>query len=194
MLDRWQIDVTEDPSVDPKEIGDPIPYNIINNYFSVGVVSIDQQIFKSSLLLLSCLRTIRKKNPSFQDAAICVKFHLEREKCPEKFNSRMKNKLWYFEFATSETFAASCKNLHEDLEIIVISFFLQLLIGCITSKLINYYVFFSVTECHWIQQRVSPFRASHSSIFLTPTEVRIYGVTIIQRGEVSTRVKKEKKK
>ena len=65
MLDRWQIDVTEDPSIDPKEIGDPIPYNIINNYFSVGVVSIDQQIFKSSLLLLSCLRTIRKKNPSF---------------------------------------------------------------------------------------------------------------------------------
>ena len=115
MMDRWEIEVNPQQQEENAEPSDSIPYTIFNNYFSIGVVNIYAFTVSDRCQLFLPMN----QSNEFQDAAICVKFHVEREKNPEKFNSRMKNKLWYFEFATSETFAASCKNLHEDIDIMV---------------------------------------------------------------------------
>uniref|UniRef100_A0A8C0K0M6 Diacylglycerol kinase n=1 Tax=Canis lupus dingo TaxID=286419 RepID=A0A8C0K0M6_CANLU len=85
MLDRWHLEVIPREEV---ENGDQVPYNIMNNYFSIGVVTILHDHFKYRIL-------------SQLSASLC----------------RMKNKLWYFEFGTSETFAATCKKLHDHIEL-----------------------------------------------------------------------------
>uniref|UniRef100_A0A3B4YRE8 Diacylglycerol kinase n=1 Tax=Seriola lalandi dorsalis TaxID=1841481 RepID=A0A3B4YRE8_SERLL len=74
VLDRWNIDIVPD---DKEEKGDPVPYSIVNNYFSIGVV-------RKPIQRLSIL---------------------------------MKNKLWYFEFGTTETISATCKKLNECIEV-----------------------------------------------------------------------------
>lgn len=41
MMDRWHIEVSEQTGTheNGEDVADKIPYNIVNNYFSIGVVS-----------------------------------------------------------------------------------------------------------------------------------------------------------
>ena len=71
------------------ELGDPIPSTIMNNYFTIGV-----------------------------DASVAFRFHMERERFPDKFKSRIRNKVFYVDFALKELVAATCKNLHHNVDIL----------------------------------------------------------------------------
>ncbi|XP_048481036.1 eye-specific diacylglycerol kinase isoform X2 [Plutella xylostella] len=69
LLDRWQLTVEPNAAAAPddaKNAKPDLPLNVVNNYFSFGV-----------------------------DAHIALEFHEAREAHPEKFNSRIRNKLFY---------------------------------------------------------------------------------------------------
>ncbi|XP_050672620.1 eye-specific diacylglycerol kinase isoform X2 [Leptidea sinapis] len=69
LLDRWQLTVEPNTAASGEDTSNAkadLPLNVVNNYFSFGV-----------------------------DAHIALEFHEAREAHPEKFNSRIRNKLFY---------------------------------------------------------------------------------------------------
>ena len=97
-LDRWGVHVTHaagaavnDELADKvhAESSPTLPQGVFNNYMGVGT-----------------------------DALIALRFHLMREKNPENFNSRLKNKAYYGVLGAKDVLGRPLKNLAKDLELV----------------------------------------------------------------------------
>ncbi|CAG5074992.1 Similar to rdgA: Eye-specific diacylglycerol kinase (Drosophila melanogaster) [Cotesia congregata] len=87
LLDRWEVAVEKNPDAAEEDDGkgkDNLPLNVVNNYFSLGV-----------------------------DAHIALEFHEAREAHPEKFNSRLRNKMFYGQMGGKDLVRRKWKDLSE---------------------------------------------------------------------------------
>lgn len=85
LLDRWSLEVEKNPDGDSSDGGkESLPLNVVNNYFSMGV-----------------------------DAHIALEFHEAREAHPERFNSRLRNKVFYGQMGGKDLLKRKWKGLAE---------------------------------------------------------------------------------
>ncbi|XP_047016095.1 diacylglycerol kinase zeta isoform X2 [Ictalurus punctatus] len=92
-LDRWNLSVEPNPEAGEEEKDehqtDKLPIDVFNNYFSLGF-----------------------------DAHVTLEFHESREAKPEKFNSRLRNKMFYAGTAFSDFLMGSAKDLSKHIRVV----------------------------------------------------------------------------
>ncbi|XP_054729510.1 eye-specific diacylglycerol kinase isoform X3 [Anastrepha obliqua] len=87
LMDRWRLNVTPNPDAEDDNVSrskDNVPLNVINNYYSFGV-----------------------------DAHIALEFHEAREAHPERFNSRLRNKMYYGQMGGKDLILRQYRNLSQ---------------------------------------------------------------------------------
>uniref|UniRef100_A0A671PUF0 Diacylglycerol kinase n=1 Tax=Sinocyclocheilus anshuiensis TaxID=1608454 RepID=A0A671PUF0_9TELE len=92
-LDRWNLSVEPNLEASEEERDehqtDKLPINVFNNYFSLGF-----------------------------DAHVTLEFHESREAKPERFNSRLRNKMFYAGTAFSDFLMGSSKDLSKHIRVV----------------------------------------------------------------------------
>jgi len=89
LMDRWQLEVERNEHESTEKRGkDKLPLNVVNNYFSIGV-----------------------------DAQIALQFHEAREANPQKFNSRIRNKMFYGQAGGKDLLLRKWKDLSDHITV-----------------------------------------------------------------------------